>query len=410
LRSQSEQSFLKKAGVPPAFCVGTRAGKRLDLIMHASHRLIVALLFAALPFSAKAQGPFPNVGVLENNLRQQAEAGDPEAQFQLGVRLAIGEGLQKNGAEGVRWLEKAADGGHVKAMHALGALHEEGQGVKQDFGKAALWYGKAAEKELPDAQFSLAMLYQNGRGVKKDLVKATELAQQAAAQGFSPAQAFYASKLVNGDGVAKNPAKGALWFLKAAKQDHPYAQRQLAYLYYTGNGVPVDYERCLAWYRRAAKVSGDPWAKNDLAWFLSTCPEKDYHRGEEAAEIAKDAIMTLEMQTGEQRHEIIDTMAAALARNGQFAEAMVWQKRSLKLLEQDQEIGPQDREKLQKEFEDRLKLYQADKAYADKPADPKEEAEPLYNDSILEDENSSESPERSLPRRPEQKPKKNNAA
>lgn len=365
----------------------------------------------ALPISAGAQGQFPNFGALEDSLRQQAEGGDAEAQFQLGIRLAIGEGVRKNSNEGVKWLEKAADGGHAKAMHALGALYEEGQGVDQSFEKAAVWYGKAAEKDLPDAQFSLSMLYQNGRGVKKDPVKATELTQKAAEGGFSPAQAFYASKLVNGDGVTKNPAKGALWFLKAAKQDHPFAQRQLAYLYYTGNGVPVDYERCLAWYRRAASVSGDPWAKNDLAWFLSTCPEKKYHRGEEAAEIAKDAIMSLEMQTGEQRHEIIDTMAAALARNGQFSEAMVWQKRSLKLLEEDKNIDTEERGKLKKEFEDRLKLYQADQAYADKPTDPKEEAEPLYNDTILEDNNSSESPERNPFRRPsESSPKKKDNA
>lgn len=380
-------------------------------------RLFLILLAVALPLTSGAQNGPPGSGEgfrfgLEDGLRSQAQDGDPDAQFQLGIRLVIGEGVRKNPAEGLKWLTKAADGGHTKAMHALGALYEEGQGVDQSFEKAASWYEKAAAKDLPDAQFSLAMLYQNGRGVKEDPVKATELAQKAAAGGFSPAQAFYASKLVNGDGVAKNPAKGALWFLKAAKQDHPYAQRQLAYLYYSGNGVPVDYERCLAWYRRAVSVSQDPWAKNDLAWFLSTCPEKKFHRGEEAAEIAKDAVMSLEVQTGEQRHEIIDTMAAALARNGQFSEAMVWQKRSLKLLEGDENIGPEERKKLQEEFEDRLKLYQADKAYADKPADAAGEGEPLYNDTILEDNNSSESPGNNPFRgRPESSPKqKDNAA
>ncbi len=386
--------------------------------MNTPARLFSLLLAATLPLTAGAQNQPPGFdfgrgGAFEDGLRAQAETGDAEAQFQLGIRLAIGEGVKKNPLEGIRWLEKAAGGGHTKAMHALGALYEEGQGVDQSYEKAASWYEKAAAADLPDAQFSLAMLHQNGRGVKKDPVKATELAQKAASKGFSPAQAFYASKLVNGDGVDKNPAKAALWFLKAAKQDHPYAQRQLAYLYYGGNGVPVDYERCLAWYRRAVSVSQDPWAKNDLAWFLATCPEKRYHNGSQAAEMAKDAIMTLEMQTGEQRHEIIDTMAAALARNGQFSEAMVWQKRSLKLLEQDKDITDEERAKLKQEFEERLKLYQSDQAYADKPPVSSGDAEPLYNDTILEDNNSSESPNRIPPRRQQNsgdKPKKGNAA
>lgn len=361
---------------------------------------------------SSAQAQFPNFDNLEQGLRAQAQGGDPEAQFQLGIRLAIGEGVRKNAEEGAKWLEKAAEGGHAKAMHVLGTLYEEGQGVEKSDAKAARWYEKAAEMDLPDAQFSLAMLYQNGRGVEKSPEKATELAQKAASKGFSPAQAFFASKLVQGDGVAKNPAKAALWFLKAAKQDHPYAQRQLAYLYYTGNGVPLDYERCQAWYRRAASVSQDPWAKNDLAWFLATCPEKKYHRGEEAAEIAKNAIMALEMETGKQRHEIIDTMAAALARNGQFSEAMVWQKRCLKLLEEDKEVAPEERSKLKAEFEGRLNLYQSQKPYADKEVKPTTDVEPLYNDTILEDNNSSESPSRQFRQEPQEgaEKKKNNAA
>lgn len=122
------------------------------------------LASAVLP-AAKAQ--FPDFDNLEQGLRSQAQAGDAEAQFQLGIRLAIGEGLRKNAQEGAKWLEKAANGGHAKAMHVLGTLYEEGQGVEKSDSKAADWYEKAAEKDLPDAQFSLAMLYQNGRGVEK---------------------------------------------------------------------------------------------------------------------------------------------------------------------------------------------------------------------------------------------------
>ena len=348
-------------------------------------------------FASPAHAQFGQFGTDEGELRQLAESGDKEGQFQLGLRMAIGEGVKKNPAEGAKWLEKAAGQGHLKAMHVLGALYEEGAGVPKNEATAAKWYQKAADGDFAEAKFSLALLYQNGRGVAKDPQKATELAKEAAADGHLPSQALYASKLVNGDGVDKNPSKGALWFLKAAKKDHPYAQRQLAYLYYTGNGVPVDYERCLAWYRRAVQVSQDPWAKNDLAWFLATCPDPKFQRGEEAMEVAKNAVMSLEVEAGEQRHEIIDTMAAALARNGKFAEAMVWQKRCLKLLDDDKDMLPEERAKLKAEFDERLGLYKAQKAYSDKVVAPTSESEPLYNDTILQDGNSSETPDKLFP-------------
>lgn len=374
--------------------------------------LLVAVFGGAF---STAFAQFDQFGVDDSGLRQMAQSGDAEAQFQLGLRLTLGEGLKKNAVEGAKWLEKAANSGHVKAMNVLGSLYDQGEGVEEDPAKAAVWYQKAVDKEEKDAMFRLALLYQNGRGVKKDPVKATDLAKAGASLGYAPAQTLYASKLVQGDGVDKNAAKAALWFLKAAKQDNPYAQRQLAYLYYTGNGVPLDYERCQAWYQRAARISEDPWAMNDLAWFLATCPDPKYHRGEEAAELAKAAVMALEVNAGEQRHEIIDTMAAALARNNQFAEALVWQKRCVKLLEEDKDIAAEERDKLSKEFAERLTLYKAQKAYADKPSKPSQDAEPLYNDTILQDGNQGEKDDPRTPQTPPRsnkpsKNKKDNAA
>jgi TPR repeat protein len=305
--------------------------------------------------------------------------------FQLGLRMTLGEGAEKNPAEGARLIRQAAEAGHDKAMAVLSEMYEKGVGVKQSESEAVRWCQKAADAGLPECIMNLALRHQNGQGVVKDVVKAAALAEEGARKGFSPAQTFYASKLMQGDGLEKNPSKAALWYLKAAKQDHPFAQRQLAYLYYTGTGVQLDYERCLAWYRRAVRVSEDPMAKNDLAWFLAICPDPKFHKAEEAVTVARTAVMELEVSSGQQDHAVVDTMAAALARNGQFAEALVWQKRCLKLLEEDPEASPEEKSKLKAEFQERLKLYQEQKPYADKPATPNPDAEPLYNDTILED-------------------------
>ena len=44
----------------------------------------------------------------EEELRNWAERGDADAQFELGLRLITGEGVAKNLAEGVKSIEKAA--------------------------------------------------------------------------------------------------------------------------------------------------------------------------------------------------------------------------------------------------------------------------------------------------------------
>jgi TPR repeat protein len=343
----------------------------------------------------------------------RAEAGDPDAQFQLGLRLVTPrEASSGEIKEGTGWIRKAANQGHVAAMHVLGEFYEKGVGVAKDETLAVEWQQKAADKGMPEAQLALALLIDQGKGTAKNPEKATELALTAAKQTFggqSVAQTFYAQKLLLGNGVKKNPSKAATWFLKASQLGHPFAQRQLAYLYYTGEGVPVDYARCRAWYKQAAAgEEGDPWAKNDLAWFLATCPDEKFLNGQEAVAVAKQAIMGLQNLEGDQRHEMVDTMAAALARNGQYSEAIIWQKRCLSLLAQDKEEDAEKRAKLEKEFNERLALYKQQQPYADAAPKPQEvKAEPLFNDTILDASPAPKRPTLQIPDSPEPKaPKK----
>ena len=346
---------------------------------------MLAMLVAVGVSTLRVEAQFGQFDVAGDNLREQAESGDAEAQFQLGLRLITGQAEDKSSrAQGALWIQKAAKQEHVKAMHVLGSLYEEGVGVGQDDKLAAKWHQQAAEKGLAEAQMSLALLYDQGKGVEKDESVAAEWAMKAAAQGHAPAQALYGLKLVRGDGVPKNSSKAAVWFLRSAQQGNGFSQRQLAYLYYTGNGVPLDYARCEAWYRQAAANEQDVWALNDLAWFLATCPDQSFHQGAEAVSIAKLAIKTVQGSTGDQRHEMVDTMAAALARNEQFGEAVVWQKRCLTLLKEDKEMPEEERKKLETEFKERLTLYLSHKPYSDKASTPEGKAEPLLNDTILD--------------------------
>ena len=73
-------------------------------------------------------------------------SGNPEAMFQLGVRRANGDGLEKDLVEATRWYRKAADLGCVNAMVNLGYHYQLGRGVTRDLREAERWYRQAAER------------------------------------------------------------------------------------------------------------------------------------------------------------------------------------------------------------------------------------------------------------------------
>ena len=365
--------------------------------------LLSALLW--LPAAASAQNQRSQNQVppaeQERQLKAFAKRGDTDAQFELGLRYLTGEGFEKNEEEGIAWLQKAAEAGHLRAMHVYGSLFEDGVTVPKDPAKAVEWYEKSANGGFVMAQHALAVAYELGQGVKKDGAKAAEWFEKAAAQNYPPAMAALASKLENGEDLPKDTARAALLYLKASKQDFAPAMARLAHLYYAGIGVPVDYRRSFGWYQRRAVRIGDPWAINDLAWFLSTCPDETLHNGEQAVLIAKEALKLLAEKGEEQRYEMIDTVAAALARNGEYVEAVLWQRKAMNLLEEDKEIAEEDRQKLNTEFQDRLKLYEKQSPYTEVETQGEPDAEPLPQDTILQEEGIPEAPPK--PRKSQEK-------
>jgi TPR repeat protein len=379
---------------PAQFALCPFVGRTYLFVMNLPKLLLVSLL--SFTFAAHAQQR-----VDERELQAWADRGDADAQFEFGVRQITGEGMEKNLKSGAAWVEKAAKQKHRQAMHIMGTLFEDGVGVKKDIAKAHEWYGKGAAVGFAVSQHALGVLYETGKGVDKDPAKAAEWFKKAAEQGHAQSQTAYASKLETGGGVPKSAAKAALWYLKAAQQGYILAMTRIANLYYTGQGVPVDFRRAKAWYQRAA-TSEDPWSSNNLAWFFATCPDESLHNGEMAVQLARRALklVTEIAQEEEQPYEMVDTMAAALARNGEFKEAELWQKKSLMLLAEDKEVEQAERKKLETEFQSRLKLYQKETPFAEPEADGEADAEPLPQDTILQ--------EQGIPEAPKKAPKKPN--
>ena len=123
------------------------------------------------------------------DLRARAEAGDADAQTNLGFMYGNGDGVPQDHAEAIAWFRLAAEQGHAVAQFALGLLYSVGVGVSQDYAEAVAWVRLAAEQGLADAQFNLGGVYATGDfGVPKDAAEAVTWYRQAAEQGLAAAQ------------------------------------------------------------------------------------------------------------------------------------------------------------------------------------------------------------------------------
>ncbi len=189
---------------------------------------------------------------MARQLRKEAEAGNAQAQFNLGVMYGIGKGVPKDAAKKVEWYQKAAAQGHADAQYRLGVAYRDGNGVPKDTAKAVEWYQKAAAQGNAYAQFNLGAMYFAGEGVPKDAAKAAEWYQKAAAQGDADAQFKLGAMYGIGDGVPKDAAKAAEWWQKAAAQGNAAAQFFLGKLYIRGEGVPKDDTKAVEWWQKAA--------------------------------------------------------------------------------------------------------------------------------------------------------------
>lgn len=106
-------------------------------------KMMVALLSLGLAQAVLAD----NVPDFKETL-QAAEQGDAEAQYNLGVMYAQGQGVRQDDAQAVQWYRQAAEQGYAQAQSNLGVMYYNGQGVRQNYKIAKEWFGKACDNGL----------------------------------------------------------------------------------------------------------------------------------------------------------------------------------------------------------------------------------------------------------------------
>ncbi|HRQ64043.1 MAG TPA: tetratricopeptide repeat protein [Xanthomonadaceae bacterium] len=200
------------------------------------------------------------------DVRQRAEAGDAQAQFELAARYSRGIGVAADADEAGRWLVRAAEAGHVEARAALGmALLERAENVEER--QAAIeWLREAADAGHVTSRFLLGQTaLEAGRGEE-----AVRHFAVLAADGHTEVQVGLALIHVNGEaGVPVNALEAMHWFRQAALQGHPGGQRGLGALLANGDAGPVDLEAGYFWFTlAAARDAGVARYLEDLAPLL----------------------------------------------------------------------------------------------------------------------------------------------
>ncbi|MGB6555758.1 MAG: hypothetical protein WBE78_19850, partial [Candidatus Binataceae bacterium] len=128
-----------------------------------------------------------------------------------------------------------------------------------------------------------------------------------------------------------------------------YEQRAVAYTKLGEAALATaDWRRVLA---EPPKTAGE---YNDQAWTLATNPLAEVRNGKQAVELATQSCKLSGWKDG----EYLDTLAAAYAEQGNFADAILWEKKAIAALAPSQN-------RLAPEMRDRLALYQAGHPYRD---------------------------------------------
>lgn len=200
-------------------------------------------------------------------LMKAAEAGNPQAQCDLGTLYYQGRSVIKDQVNAAKWFAKAAVAGWPQAQWNLALCLIDGAGVERDYDQALYWLGEAtakgymqqfekmcadSEKGWKDKPF---MVYLTGMSLyfseAKDIDGAYAAFKRIRKEAVE-AQTMMSVCLANKNYKKPNPKKAVSELTKAAGSGNPVARFYLAALYEAGNGTGKDADKALELYQASA--------------------------------------------------------------------------------------------------------------------------------------------------------------
>lgn len=167
-----------------------------DIVIGSIRKTALALLSAfAITTISLSAGSTQQIDI--SDLRAAADAGDTEAQRDLGAALVFGTGgVAQDVNAGVQLLELAAAGGDVRAKAHLGKILFDGFYISPDHEIGAQLLEEAVAAGNTEAQLTLGAAFLWGENVDQDPVRALALFEEAAEAGDGRGLQQFGSQLM----------------------------------------------------------------------------------------------------------------------------------------------------------------------------------------------------------------------
>jgi hypothetical protein len=192
-------------------------------------------------------------------LQRAAEARHNGAMALYGLAKLNPPGLlEKDPAEGRRWLQRAIDAGDGQAAFLLGYAYLSGWAGVADPAKSVALFRIAADAGHLDAMKLLGMLALKGQGMPRDISESEKYFRQAAQLGDVEAQGILGVYLIAASlgGWEASFAEAIHWLTRSAEAGEVKAMRELGMLHlaYAEGTAFHDVKKGLDWMRRCAAL------------------------------------------------------------------------------------------------------------------------------------------------------------
>lgn len=117
------------------------------------------------------------------HLMAAADAGDPRAQWNLGMMLLDGRGGSADPQAAYGYVRQAAEQGHIDGQISLAVMLALGQGAVPNPAESRVWYGRAAQAGSAHALRGLGMMLLVGEGGDPNPVTGAAYLELAAVAG-----------------------------------------------------------------------------------------------------------------------------------------------------------------------------------------------------------------------------------
>lgn len=155
-------------------------------------------------------------------------------------------------------IRQAAEKGNAEAQYNYGICFQQGVEVVRDDSSANSWFLQSAKQGWKDAQFKIAYSFAKGRGWKKDEAMAFYWSKKCAEQQDPECMGNVINCYLEGFGIKKNIDSMLFWAKRLALLQNPVdlrlsgeitsARANLALMYNEGKSIPKDLKKSYMWF------------------------------------------------------------------------------------------------------------------------------------------------------------------